>query len=98
ALDVAERYRSRLRWTADPTQYSIGGAGSVVYTDATLTYSIPHEDDEFDVYLSVQNVFNRLPPPAPSPANAIFPGIGPVYATGDDVIGRYFTLGVRARL
>lgn len=98
AIDLAERYRGRLRWTADPTQYSIGGVGSVVYTDATVNYSIPHGDEEFDVYFNVQNIFNRQPPPAPNPANAIFPGIAPVYATGDDVVGRYFTLGARARL
>lgn len=96
-LDLDERYRSRLRWSADPTQYSIGGVGSVAYTDATVTYSIPHRDTEFNVYLNVQNVFDKQPPPAPNPVNAIFPGIGPLYAAGDDVVGRYFTVGVRAR-
>jgi outer membrane receptor protein involved in Fe transport len=96
-LDLAERYRSRLRWNADPSQYSIGGVGSVAYTDATVTYSIPHGDDEFNVYFNVQNLFNKQPPPAPNPADAIFPGIGPVYAAGDDVVGRYYTLGLRAR-
>ncbi|MGH7040586.1 MAG: TonB-dependent receptor domain-containing protein, partial [Acetobacteraceae bacterium] len=96
-LDLAERYRSRLRWSADPTQYSVGGIGSVAYTDATVTYSIPHAEDEFNVFLNITNLFNKQPPPAPTPGNAIFPGIAPLYVAGDDIVGRYFTVGVRAR-
>jgi len=96
-IDLAERYRSRLRWSADPTQYSIGGVGSVAYTDATLSYTIPHREGEFNLYVNVQNAFDKQPPPAPTPASAIFPGIPPLYASGDDVVGRYWTVGVRAR-
>jgi iron complex outermembrane receptor protein len=96
-VDLQERYRSRLRLTADPTQYSAGGVGSVAYTNVTLMYTIPHAEEAFSLYLNVQNVFNKQPPPAPSPTNTIFPGIAPLYAAGDDVVGRYYTLGVRAR-
>ncbi len=101
ALDLAERYRSGLRWSADPTQYSIGGVPSVEYTDATLSYTLTHpvmqRDAEFSVYFNVQNLFNKQPPVVPNPQNAIFPGIIPLNAVGDDVAGRYYTLGVRAR-
>jgi iron complex outermembrane recepter protein len=95
-VDLAERYRSRLRWSADPTQYSLGGVGSVAYTDATLTYTLLHHDSEFNFFVNVQNALNKQPPPAPTSANAIFPGILPLYAAGDDVVGRYWTVGVRA--
>jgi outer membrane receptor protein involved in Fe transport len=96
-IDLAERYRSRLRWSADPTQYSLGGVGSVAYTDATFTYTLMHGSDEFSFFVNVQNAFNKQPPPAPTSANAIFPGILPLYAAGDDVVGRYWTVGVKAR-
>lgn len=96
-IDLQERYRSRLRLTADPTLYSAGGVASVAYTNATLAYSISRAEEEFNIYLNVQNVFNKQPPPAPSPTNTIFPGIVPLYVAGDDVAGRYFTLGLRAR-
>jgi outer membrane receptor protein involved in Fe transport len=95
-VDLAERYRSRLRWTADPTQYSVGGVGSVAYTDATLSYTVWHKEDEFNVYVNVRNAFNKQPPPAPNPTNAIFPGNLAFYAAGDDVVGRYWTVGIRA--
>jgi iron complex outermembrane receptor protein len=96
-LDLAERYRSKLHWNADPTQYSIGYVPSVAYTDGTLTYSVSHEAMEFNVFVNVQNIFNKQPPPAPSPAASIFPGDPSFYAAGDDVVGRYYTVGVRAR-
>ncbi len=96
-VDVQERYRSKLKWTADATQYSIGGVPSAAYTNATLSYTISHSPMEFNFYVNVQNVFDKQPAAAPNPANAIFAGITPLYIPGDDVAGRYWTVGARAR-
>jgi hypothetical protein len=46
----------------------------------------------------VQKLFDRDPPPSGS-LNSQFPGSFPSnFAVGDDVMGRYFTLGARIRL
>jgi iron complex outermembrane receptor protein len=97
-VDASERYRSRLGWTEDPRQTQVGGVGSVAYTNLTVDYRLPIEAAQASVFLNVQNLFDKAPPPA-SPQNGTFPGSTPgVYAIGDDVVGAYYTLGVRLRL
>lgn len=98
-VDLSERYRSRLHFSSDPTAANeIGGVASVAYTNVTLSYDVPSVLDRLEVFVNVQNLFDRDPPPAGS-LNNNFPGSFPSdYAVGDDVVGRYFVLGVRARL
>jgi iron complex outermembrane receptor protein len=97
-IDVSERWRSHLKWTSDPTQSEVGGVPSVAYTDLTVSYDIPTSLKETSVFLNVQNLFDKDPPPAGT-LDATFPGSYPgVLAFGDDVLGRYFVFGVRARL
>jgi outer membrane receptor protein involved in Fe transport len=105
-IDLGERYRSSLAWTRDPIiadnpdyqNYAIGGVAAVAYTDATLTYTLHPGSSLVSVFLNCQNVFNKDPPPAGVPGS-IFPGISPNgYAVGDDVVGRYWTLGLKATL
>ena len=96
-VDLSERYRSRLHWSADPTQNSIGGVASVFYTNATVSYEMSVANVKTTVFLNIQNLFDKDPPPAGRLANN-FPGSFPgVYAIGDDPLGRYFTLGLHLR-
>ena len=99
AVDVSERYRSRIRWNADPTRYSVGGAGSVAYTNLNLAYTGRSAVGRYNVYLNVQNLFDKDPPPAGNPNAAFQPGLpNNGYLNGDDIVGRYYTLGARVRL
>ncbi len=97
AVDVSERYRSRLHWTADPSQSQSGGVGSMLYTNLSVSYDVPTRAQQFNAFVNVQNLFDKLPPPAGQAGNA-FPGSFPNgFVVGDDVVGRYFVAGVRVR-
>ncbi len=96
-VDISERYRSKLRWTSDPVQTELGGVNSVAYTNLTVTHAMPIAGGQASIFFNVQNLFDTDPPPAGTLAGT-FPGSFPgTYAVGDDVLGRYYTLGVRFR-
>ncbi len=98
AIDLSERYRSGLHWTSNPSETQVGGVASVMYTNLTVSYDVPTRFQQVNVFLNVQNLFDKEPPPAGT-LGATFPGSFPgVYVTGDDVLGRYFVAGVRIRL
>ncbi len=97
-VDLSERYRSALDFSSDPNApNTIGHTSSVAYTNVTLSYDIPTPLKQVNVFLNVQNLFDKDPPPAGG-INTQFPGAFPSnYAVGDDVLGRYYTLGARVR-
>ena len=96
-VDISERYRSSLHWSANPTQTSIGGVKAVAYTNLTLTHGMKVGSGQANLFLSVQNLFDKDPPPAGTLAQT-FPGSFPgTFAVGDEVVGRYCTLGLKLR-
>jgi iron complex outermembrane receptor protein len=94
-----ERWRSSLAWTGVSTQIvSMPRISSVAYTDLNLSYTLTPGDSTVQVYFNVQNLFNKQPPPgAYLGANGAVGYFGG-FVAGDDPIGAYFTLGVRAKL
>jgi outer membrane receptor protein involved in Fe transport len=101
SVDVAvlEQVRSSIRWTNDSAfVFSNAPIPPVAYTGLNLTYEVPRQEwGGGEVFLNIQNLFNRQPTPlAGSQANANVGTFGG-FALGDDPIGRYFTLGVRYR-
>jgi outer membrane receptor protein involved in Fe transport len=99
-VDASERWRSSMRFQFDPTLVEVGHVSSVAYTNLNLAYTTSNVPNvaSTTVFLNVQNLFDQSPPLAGS-INAGLPGgSGDGWAIGDDIIGRYFTLGVRARL
>jgi outer membrane receptor protein involved in Fe transport len=95
AVDVQERWRSSLRRDTDPTLvFADGKVPSVAYTDVTLTAYLG-KDKGRQIYLSVQNLFDKQPPAYTVSASAGTPAFQFPAVTGDDVIGRYFTVGAR---
>jgi outer membrane receptor protein involved in Fe transport len=97
-VDLSERYRSRLEFSSDPAEREIGSVASVAYTNFSLSYDVPTPFAQLNAFVNVQNLFDKDPPPAGS-LNLQFPGQFPSnYAVGDDVLGRYFTVGVRIKL
>jgi outer membrane receptor protein involved in Fe transport len=67
---------------------------AVYYTDLTANYEIPVGTGKAQVFLTVNNLFNKQPPLFPNNQvpGLVYPTIQSLY----DVMGRYFTLGVRA--
>ena len=98
SVDVSERWRSQLGFSSDPTAPAqVGSTKSVAYTNLSLNYDADLMGHTSSFFLNVQNLFDTDPPAAGAP-NATFPGSFPgTYAVGDDVVGRYYTIGVRAR-
>jgi iron complex outermembrane recepter protein len=93
--DIEERWRSALKPSGDPDLvYSDPDVPSIAYTDLTLTFH-PGSMPNRTVFFSVQNLFNQTAPVFISPAFASNPGFYYPAVNGDDVIGRYFTAGVR---
>jgi iron complex outermembrane receptor protein len=98
-IDASERWRSSMRFQYDPTAVEVGHIASVAYTNLNLTYTLPDipKLSNAGIFLNVQNVFDKLPPHAGSIHQGNPGTSGDGWAIGDDIIGRYFTFGVRAR-
>jgi outer membrane receptor protein involved in Fe transport len=67
--------------------------GDVFYTDTTLTYDV--FDSGASVFFSINNLFDRDPPPTPS---FLIAGSNYSNRTLYDMIGRQFTLGLRYKM
>lgn len=95
-LDIQERWRSPLKQSgAANVVFSDPRVPSVAYTDLTFTFK-PGTERKFNLFFSVQNLFNKKAPVYTSTNFASNPNYFYPAADGDDVIGRYFTSGVRA--
>jgi outer membrane receptor protein involved in Fe transport len=93
SVDVQERWRSSLNQSADPALvYAIPKVPSVAYTDLTLTAFIGKSKAR-QIYFSVQNLFDKAPPPYTAVSGT--PLFQYPLVTGDDLLGRYFTVGAR---
>jgi len=97
SFDLQERWRSSLKWDADRTLvFNIPDVPSVAYTDVTLTYNIGKSKDR-QLFLSVQNLFNKNPPVYLTSGTSGTPAFSFPAVSGDDIIGRYITAGVRLK-
>ncbi|MGH8445841.1 MAG: TonB-dependent receptor plug domain-containing protein [Solimonas sp.] len=67
--------------------------GTVFYTDATLAYTVGSERT-FQLYLTINNLLDRDPPIIPMGSPIFFPTNNGLY----DIMGRYFTAGVKFEL
>jgi outer membrane receptor protein involved in Fe transport len=97
ALDIQERWRSHLAQNGTPgLVFLTPKVPAAAYTDMTLTSFIGH-DHRFEFFLSIQNLLNKKAPVFiatnfSSNPNFFYPAVD-----GDDILGRYFTSGVRVR-
>jgi len=67
--------------------------GAVFYTDTTVTYDVL--DTGMSAFFSIQNLFDRDPPPTPS---FLIAGSSYSNRTLYDLIGRQYTLGIRYKM
>ena len=97
SLTVQQRWRSKLALNGNPTlDYSDPPLPPIGQTDVTLTLT-PLDSKKFELFLSIENLFNTKPDPFAVNAYASVPGYFFPAANGDDIIGRYFTSGVRLK-
>jgi outer membrane receptor protein involved in Fe transport len=102
SIDWLTRWRSRLQ-NADGKIFAIKPDSryvkTVAFSNLNLSYRIKSENrGQADVYLNIQNLFNQQPPVAATAGGQTDPGRTDGYAAGDDVVGRYYSVGVRYRL
>ncbi|MBN8607409.1 MAG: TonB-dependent receptor [Caulobacterales bacterium] len=97
--DVSYRWRSELEWSGIETDAEVGGIDDVGYTNLNLRYRLGTDNaGDYTLYFNIQNLFNTDPPPSGTPGLFNQPGFPTNgFAVGDDVVGRYYTVGVRAR-
>jgi outer membrane receptor protein involved in Fe transport len=65
---------------------------AIYYTDLTLGYAMG-EKANYQAFLTINNLFNRDPPIAPNGSLIFFPTNTALY----DVVGRYFTVGLKGK-
>jgi iron complex outermembrane receptor protein len=100
ALGITERWHSKENQSADPTLvFTQGRIPAIAYTDLNISYRFGGDGAEkpLQLFFTVENVFNKQPTLALGPGLATSPGFSYPAPLDQDVIGRYFTAGVRAR-
>lgn len=97
SVDLQQRWRSSL--VRDATRslvFADGKVAAVAYTDMTFTW-FAGEDKNKAFFVSVQNLFDQDPPVYLTAGTSGTPAFSFPATSGDDIIGRYFTAGVRLR-
>ena len=90
------RFRSSVSYDSDPRViFDVPKVKSAIFVDTSIGRKVQGLGGEAEIYLSIQNLFNKTPPiryNTPGAPGFFFPGI-----QGDDFIGRRFNVGFRAR-
>jgi outer membrane receptor protein involved in Fe transport len=98
---LVERWHSSERQNADPTLvFTQGDIPAIGYTDLSIDYALGGTDASnapLSLFLSVENLFNKQPFLQIRTGLAASPNFAYPAPLDQDVIGRYFTMGVRAR-
>lgn len=93
------RYYSKQQRSDDPkVVFADAPLPSTFYADFGLTQTITFENRTADVFFNVNNLFNEDPRISPATTRVGIPGTGNPGVNGDDLIGRYFTIGMRFKL
>jgi outer membrane receptor protein involved in Fe transport len=99
SLFVQERFRGPLRQnggTGAAAVYFVEGmVAPVAYTDFTINYNV---NKDLQVYFNVQNLFNQNPPGWSSAGATVQMNYLSGYPLGDDIEGRFMTLGFRFKM
>jgi outer membrane receptor protein involved in Fe transport len=99
-VDVMERYYGPLRQSANPTLIyapSMGKLPSWWQTDVNIAQEIHVAETPLTVFLNVSNLFDAHPDIFQVPNYTGSPGMNYPVVPYEDLIGRYFTLGLKFR-
>ena len=96
---LQERYRNALKQHGSQVLFfTLGKMPPNWYTDINLDYKLTPGTGDMNIFFNVRNLFNKQPDHyAASGANAQIGSLGG-YIPGDDIVGRYFTLGLRYKM
>ena len=95
-VNAQVRYLSSLRPNGDPTLvYSDPDIPAITYVDLGATLDVKTWGHSSTLFLTVQNAFDKDPPLYASAAFTGNPGFYYPVPTGYDLVGRYFTMGLR---
>jgi outer membrane receptor protein involved in Fe transport len=93
---VSIRYWSSLKPSSNPTLvYSDPNIPAITYVDMNLSYDLTYANHKATAFVSVANLFDKDPPVYASTSFTGNPGFFYPTPTGYDVVGRYFTTGLR---
>jgi outer membrane receptor protein involved in Fe transport len=97
--NLTEHWRNRMKESGVPGQVWVNNyVASFGTTDLTLTYDLEKRlgIGDSQVFLTVQNLFDKEPPPSSYYGSGTSAGY--YYEFVDNPVGRYFTLGFRLKL
>ncbi|HEV7386014.1 MAG TPA: hypothetical protein VGN89_14125, partial [Phenylobacterium sp.] len=98
SVDWQMRYLSSQARSGNPQQiYADPDLPAIWYHDLNVTYRFKAVGHDLQAFLIVNNLFDQAPRISPSTTFTGIPGFGSQYVTGDDPIGRYYTVGLRMR-
>lgn len=98
-IDVQERYYSTLRQSSNYTQvFDIPNLPSYFITDFNISYDFTNLDVPFTGFLHIDNLFDKSPDILQVPGYTGSPGMNYPVVPYEDLIGRYFTIGVRFKM
>jgi outer membrane receptor protein involved in Fe transport len=93
---VQERWRAKLKQNGSAAVHFVTGpVPARAYTDININYQV---NSEATFFFNIQNLFDQAPAPFASNGGSSQPNYLGGFAQGDDLEGRYFTVGVRLRL
>ena len=95
AADWQTRWSSALARGPAGQYFTQGALPAYTASDLNLSYNFKVDSHAFNVFFNMQNVFDAQPRVAPSITFSGIPGFGSSVVAGDDVIGRYFTGGLK---
>jgi iron complex outermembrane recepter protein len=96
-IDIMERWRNAMKMSGDPTVTFAPGSGTMAAYGLTSVNVAVDVTPTTEFYINVQNLFDAAPPPGNLTGSSGTPGQWNGFAASDDVVGRYFTVGVKAR-
>jgi hypothetical protein len=97
SVNVQERFKGAVKRDYLPSDHWINGSlPAIAYTDLTLSYNFTVDNSKLTTFVTVQNLFDQQPRLNPMTAGILI-NYYPPTVTGDDLIGRYFTIGARMK-
>jgi iron complex outermembrane receptor protein len=98
-VNVVERWHSGERPSSNPTLfYSDANVPPAYYTDLTVSYDFKVDDAALSAFATAENLFDRQPSLYIATGRTGAPGYAYPASFDEDVVGRYVTVGVRAKL
>ncbi len=98
SIDLLQRWRSSMRVSGIASEVWVNNRiSSFSTTNVTFGY-VPDTKMQWQFYLNIQNIFDKEPPGGGFTGNGTRAGLRDGYAAGDQVLGRYFTAGLKLKL